>query len=323
MRREVKSYARSYGSVGMLALAVIAALLGASRLSRVLFERPRDRAAAAGREGALAASLPVVPADGQREENLYQVTLADGHVEAFRDERWITIQRGDLLTPDDVVRTVAGARAVLKLGASTEIELREKVEVRLDRLSGSEASVDLRHGKVVARVVRAGDNLVITARETRASNTGPAHFIVVAEETGKVAVAATQGSVRFAAGGKEITVPQGTESRAQPDAGPADPEKIPEDVLLSVVWPDAERHAAHVPVKGQVGPSSVVTVNGAKVDVSADGKFTTSVALRPGSNAVNVETEDITGRKKNSSATLVRQPPRPKLEAETTELWAR
>ena len=68
--------------------------------------------------------------------------------------------------------------------------------------------------------------------------------------------------------------------------------------------------------------SSVVTINGARVPVAADGKFATQVPLREGENVVQVEAEDVTGRRKTTSTTLVRQPTRrPKLAAEPAELW--
>ena len=89
-----------------------------------------------------------------------------------------------------------------------------------------------------------------------------------------------------------------------------------------MVWPEAEKHAAKVPVRGTAGASSVVKVNGERVPVGSDGQFATSVALHKGENVVKVETEDLTGRTKASSTTLVREPARrPKLAPEPAELW--
>jgi hypothetical protein len=321
MRRQRPRSFRPYADVVVLALGVAAGLLVASRLSRVLFERPTP-ARPSVMAAATAGAPPVAGAGARSDGSLFRVVTAEGGVEAYRDGRWLAIRRGDLLTLEDLVRTGAGARAVLKLGASTEIELRERVEIRLDRLSGTGASVDLRRGKLVAHVARAGDNLAITARETRTFNDGPAHFIVMAAESGRVSVAATEGTARFSAAGKQVSVAKGRESHADPDAPPSDPEEIPEDVLLSVVWPEAERHAASAPVRGTVGPSSVVTVNGTPVVVAPDGRFTASVPLREGSNEVKVEAEDLAGRRRTSTTTLMRQPARPpKLAAEPGELW--
>jgi hypothetical protein len=311
---------RSYTGVVVLALGVAAGLFVASRLSRILFERPALPHASVALPAAVAPAPVAAPPPV--DASLFQVVTAEGGVEAYREGKWIAIQHGDLLTASDVVRTVPGARAVLKVGESTEIELRENVEIRLDRLSGTETSVNLRQGKLVARVGRPGNNLAITASDTRTSNDGPAHFIVMATEGGKVAVASTQGNARFTAAGKEVLIPPGKTSHAAPGAPPADPEEIPEDVILSVVWPDAEKHAAHVPVSGTAGTASVVKVNGERVAVEADGRFAASIALHKGENVVKVETEDLTGRTKASSTTLVREPTRrPKLAPEQKDLW--
>jgi hypothetical protein len=293
----------------LLVIGAGAALFVATRVSRLLFERPVHQPGVAGRP------------PGAEDGGVFQVMAAEGQVDAYRDGRWIAVQRGDLLTRDDVVRTVPASRAVLRLGG-TEIELREKVEIRLDRLSPAGASVDLRRGKVVARVSAPSDALAITARETRTSNEGPAHFVVMADEHGVVSVAALAGAARFAAAGKTVTVPAGSETRSRPGLPPDDPEKIPEEVLLQVVWPAAEKHAETAVLSGRAGTSALVTVNGVPTPVAPDGRFSATVPLREGSNVVEVQTEDVAGRTRRESTTLVRRPVRPpRLAPEPVELW--
>jgi hypothetical protein len=73
-----------------------------------------------------------------------------------------------------------------------------------------------------------------------------------------------------------------------------------------------------------VGASSLVTVNGTSVAVSPEGKFAAAIPLREGSNVVNVETEDLTGRKKQAVNTLLRPSTRPpKLAPVPSQLWKR
>ena len=163
-------------------------------------------------------------------------------VEAGRNGAWRPIKNGDTLTRADAVRTAAGAGATLRLSAGTEVELREKVEIGLDRLP-SGATVDLRHGKVFARV-SGSDGLEINAHDTRTANDGPAHFVVMSDDNGRVSVAALTGRARFSAGGKSLSVPAGSESSSVAGGPPSDPERIPEEVLLDVVWPaEEQRHA--------------------------------------------------------------------------------
>jgi len=306
-----------YGLVALV-VAVGGGLFAASRLSRALFERPAQGPVAA------AAELKGNPDAGADDDaRIFQVVSADGQVDAYRDGRWIAIHQGDLLTRDDLVRTVPGAHAVLRLSAGGEIELREKVEIRLDRLSAAGSSVDLRRGKVVARVDAARETLAITARETTTSTEGPAHVVVQADEHGQVSVATLKGTARFASAGKTVVLPEGTETRsARAGAPPEDPEKIPEEVLLQVVWPEGDHHGDTAQIEGHVRPASLVTINGAQTAVGDDGRFAATVPLRDGPNHVDVQTEDLAGRTRDARATIERRPTRPpRLAPEPGELW--
>lgn len=255
------------------------------------------------------------------ESRIFRVAEASGRVETQRQGRWVPLSADDVLTEQDVVRTSNG-RAVLKLGAM-EIELRERVEVRLDSISRAGATVDLRRGKVVARVNRDGDNLAIVAARTRAANDGvPARFVVLADEHGRVSVATTDGKARFEAAGRVVSVPAGRTSYADLNQEPAVPENIPEDVFLSVVWPTGDNHEDNVPVTGRVRPGAAVRVNGNVADVDGTGRFTANVPVKDGVNPVEVEVEDIAGRLKREARDIRKVPSRPPpLSPEPTDLW--
>jgi hypothetical protein len=64
-----------------------------------------------------------------------------------------------------------------------------------------------------------------------------------------------------------------------------------------------------------------VTVNGTRTTVGDDGHFTATVPLRTGKNAVDVAAEDLQGRTRQTSTTLVRRGPPPALTPEATQLW--
>jgi len=308
---------RRFGLALPLLLAA-AALAVAAIVSRRLTRAPWPVNQAAPSRGAEAATT-AAPGD---DSGTFQVTAATGLVEAQRDGRWIAIKDGDTLTRADVVRTAPGARAVLHLSAGSEIELRERVEIGLDRLP-SGPTVDLRRGKVLARVSGA-DALAITSHQTRTANEGPAHFVVLSDPQGRVSVATLSGTARFAAGGKTVALPAGTESSSEAGAAPADPERIPEEIFLEVVWPAGEqRHATdHTEIHGRAAPSSVVTVNGQQANVGSDGQFTSALPLHEGKNSLGVEVEDLSGRTRQASTTVVRHgPPQPALTPEPTELW--
>ena len=339
-----------------LALIAIAIVVAATRVSRRLFESPEKTARDAPPTAVAAAGAPL-PAGGE-ETYVFEVMSATGRVEAQRGETWSAIRQGDKLTRSDVVRTSAASGAVLRLAAGTEIELRAGVEIRLDAWSAAApapgaaggaasggagngtapiaaapaassppggATVDLRRGKVLARVGNTG-SLAINARDTRTTSEGPARFVVLADENGRVAVATIAGKTRFAAGGKSVSLPAGTASASQGGAPPEDPEHISEEVFLNVVWPTVDRHGEHAQIKGRATPSSVVTVRAPggleTAAVGADGQFSVTVPVSIGKTPIEVEAEDLVGHTKQATTTLTRRPPPPPaLRPEATDLW--
>jgi hypothetical protein len=312
-------------SKGILALtavcAVLITILGvvAFRMTPPLGGRPR----ATNLAPVAAPAVPPRAVVPEVESRIFQVTEATGRVEAHRGGKWVLIVAGDVLTQDDLVRTGNG-RAILKLGGTTEIELRDRVEVRLDSISRAGASVDLRRGRVVAHVRRSGGNVAITAARTRTANEGvfPARFVVTADEHGRVTVATTEGSAQFESAGRVVRVPAGTATRADPGEAPINPEKISEDVFLAVAWPSGDRRDEKVPLTGRAAPGSLVHVNGAETAVDGNGQFATSVSLRVGQNPIEVEVEDVSGRLKTERREIRKIPTKgPELAPVPTKLW--
>ena len=252
----------------------------------------------------------------------FEVASATGSVEVQRAGVWSPIKRGDTLTRSDVVRTDAASSATLRLAAGTEIELRSGVEIGLDRLPGG-ASVDLRRGKVLARV-NVADALAITAHETRTTSEGPARFVVLADEHGRVSVAALEGRTRFSAGGKSISLTAGTTSSSVAGAPPRSPSASPRRCCWRSCGRPASSTGPTRRIAGHAAPSSLVSVNGAPAAVGTDGRFTATIPIREGKNVVDIEAEDLAGRTRHDGATLVRRAPHPpKLTPEAADLWKR
>jgi hypothetical protein len=289
----------------------------ALRYSRQAAQAPR----AIGRGTASAPAEPV-PFRPEVESRNFLVAEASGRVEAMRGDAWVLIKPGDVLTKDDVVRTGVG-RALLKLSGASEVELRDRVEIRLDSISNAGASLDLRRGKVLAHVGRAGDNLAITAAHTRTANAGglPARFVVTADEKGRVAVAATEGSAQVEAAGRLVTVGAGAQTRVEPGRPPSDPERIPEDILLTVTWPGGERHEERLPISGSVAPGSQVRVNGAPAVPDGAGRFISSVPLHNGPNPIEVVVDDVAGRSRRERREIRKITEALPLAPVPTNLW--
>jgi hypothetical protein len=299
--------------ITVLALVAIV-LVAASLLSREFFEQ---------RTPEMPAGLsPVPPITPEADTRYFRVTALQGEVEALQKGQWYLVRAGHLLSTKDVVRTKPGARVVLRRG-SVELELQSNMDLRLDDLEKESARVGLlRGGRVSASIGDENEQVEITARHTKTASVGAARFVVSMTPTGKVSVAASEGAARFSAVGKEVLVSAGSVSTAMPDRAPGDPEPMPKEILLSVVWPEDDRIDSHAQVKGKAQASSHVVVNGVDTEVSEDGTFHTSVPLKIGKNQVEVEAEDIAGRTKAVEKTVTRAAPAPTLVPSDKELWS-
>jgi hypothetical protein len=201
--------------------------------------------------------------------------------------------------------------------------VRQDVDVRLDQLASKTASFGvLRGSSVVTSVEDPSETVEITAGGTRSRNRGPSRWVVEQSPDG-VTVGTIKGEVVFEAKGKEVNVGAGQESTARPGEEPSPPETLPEDLLLSVMWPEIEHAQPQAHVAGKTRPSSRVKVNGVEASVHADGRFAAQVPLNVGQNKIEVEAQDILGKKKAVNKTIRRPPPSPTLESTDEELWKR
>jgi hypothetical protein len=292
---------------------VVVVLLLATLVSRRFFE---------DRKPEMPAGLsPVAPLVPEGSANLFRVAALQGEVEALQNGQWYVVRAGHLLSSKDVIRTKTGARALLRRG-SVELDLRDNMDLRLEDLEQETARVGLlRGGKVSASVGGNKEHVEITALHTKTANVGAARFVVSLSPSGKVNVATSEGAARFSGKGKEVIVPGGSASSAMPNEAPTDPEPIPQEILLSVIWPEDDRVVAQAKIKGKAQPSSRVNVNGVETEVGADGAFRASVPLKIGKNRVQVDAEDILGRTKSVDKEVVRAATPPTLEPSDQELW--
>jgi hypothetical protein len=110
-------------------------------------------------------------------------------------------------------------------------------------------------------------------------------------------------------------------STAMPEEAPSDPEPIPQELLLSVIWPDDDRIDAQARIKGRAQASSRVNVNGVETEVGADGTFRAVLPLKIGKNRVQVDAEDVLGRSKSVEKVVGRAAAKPTLEPTGQEIW--
>jgi hypothetical protein len=292
---------------------VVVILVGATLLSRFFFERRRPEMPAG-----LPSPAPRMPL---AEPAQFRVSALAGTVEAFQNGQWYVARAGHLLSSKDVVRTHGGSHALLRRG-SVEIDVRDNMDLRLDKLEEATTKLGLlRGGRVSAFVGKDNEKLEIEALDTRTTNVGAARFAVSVAPSGKVSVTAAEGAARFEAHGKQVLVRKGNESTAFPGAVPSDPEPIPEQLLLSVIWPEDDKAEAVSRIRGRASPSSRVRVNGEETPVAPDGTFLARVQVSEPKTRVHVEAEDIAGRQKAVYKVLRPAPRAPSLQPSGDELW--
>jgi uncharacterized membrane protein len=298
------------------AVAIVAGgFTAAGLVSRRLFEgAPGDRTSVA--------AVRSTSLSHEAETSRFRVAALQGSVECLQNGRAYVLQAGDLLSVDDVLRTPAGSRVILRRG-KTEIEVREKLSIRLDELARetSRFGVLSGDGDIAAKVGNAGENVAISAEQTEAVNEGASRFVVSLTAKGTVGVAVAEGQVLFKGRDRQVRVPAGQESVAPRGQPPSAPSTIPQDLMLSVTWPEAAEPMRPARISGTARPLSRVKVNGREVEVQTGGSFTADVPVRGGETRVEVDAIDLWGRSKKVTGTIRPQAPPPTLQNTTEELW--
>ncbi|HET7786628.1 MAG TPA: FecR domain-containing protein [Myxococcales bacterium] len=275
---------------GQVAALIAAVLIVAAILFRLaVYEPPRAPRAAA--PAAASSHLPVQAV----------VLSVEGEVERGHEgSAWSAVQPGQTVRADDLLRTGAHGHTDLAIGQKSRLSIGESSEVSVRELSDMVHRFRLTRGRMAAqydpeggRVLRVEDGAGDAVAETRA-----ARFSLLSTGTG-IAVATASGAVSLSARRQTVEVAAGEQSFALRGAAPAAPSPIPTAVLLKV----ANAMAGASPtlcaeIDGRAAPSSEVTVDGAPVQLAADGSFHESVPRARGKRSVLVAIRDSAGREK-------------------------
>ena len=294
----------------------------ATRVSRRLFESAR--AAAAGRRPQAAAAGARRAAAGRRGRARLRGHVGDrqgrGAARATAGRR---SSRATSSRASDVVRTVRGVRRRAAPGGrdgDRAARRRRDPPGRVER--GRSPRRRRRRGRRRPRPAAAGARAAPASicgaarcsrasaaparcRSTRATprttSEGPARFVVLADEHGRVAVATIAGTARFAAGGKSVIAAGGHGVRAaRRGAPPDDPEHISEEVFLNVVWPT--RRSSRRARRDQGPRDAVVGRDRARAERPRDRRrrrrrtvLGHRAAVGVGKTPIEVEAEDLVG----------------------------
>lgn len=235
-----------------------------------------------------------------------------GTVQVRRGGEWRTARVGESLRPSDAVRTLEGSYAVLIGGEAVEVRMEAGTEMSVEDLTDSLSRVLLGNGMTTVRVKPdAGMTLeVMAAGSDAVARTEGGTFTLSNNGAGTVALATLAGEASFSGQHKVVIVRAGQQSIVRPGHGPSDPTPIPTSLLLKVNWPTRPRR--QVVLSGQTDPGARVDVGGRIIPTDEEGRFSHTVSLEEGANAVQVHALSVGGlhQKDERALTLDTTPPK-------------
>jgi PKD repeat protein len=196
-----------------------------------------------------ARSRPPEPAPGRWQA---EVGSASGAVDLVRSGRRLRIAAGQELRPGDILQTGGKARAAVRLGDGTLVELNERTDLTLGG-SGPTVLPHLGQGDVYVRAARqgAGHPLVFNAgRHDQAEVLGTEFELSCPE--GATTLRVVDGNVRFGPTSAAVTVAAGFACQAQPGGQPGAPE--PCDPGQVALWRSGRTPPAVAKVEPKLPP---------------------------------------------------------------------
>jgi hypothetical protein len=263
---------------------------------------------------------PVVKAAAAPEEKARPVDLelseVTGTVEVRHGGEWVPAKAGVRLRPTDAVRTRDGSYAVLIGGEAVQVRMDPETEVSVEELTDSLSRILLGNG-MATTIVRPGERHTFEVRAAGSdavARTGEGTFTMSNDGKGTVAVGTREGEVTFLGQGKVVIVRSGQQSIVRPGKAPSEPAPMPSSLLLKVQWPaGATTRQRKLVVAGQTEAGGRVEVEGETLFPEPDGRFSHTVTLKEGRNAVHVRALSISGGKQEESREIHLDTTPPKL----------
>jgi hypothetical protein len=219
------------------------------------------------------------------------------------DGGWEDAKGGEVLAPNDGVRTADGSYALLVGGEYWEVKMEPGTEVGLGELSASISKLLLESGMAHAKVHGAGRHTfeVHAAGSDAMATTDAGTFTVATNGHGTVALGTESGEVFFSGQGRVVIVRAGQSSIVKPGSAPSAPAPVPKSLLLKVALPTRSTlNTKIITVAGSSEPGALVEVQGHVVPTEADGTFSAKVTLKEGRNRVEVRSQGVGGTKNQS-----------------------
>ncbi len=249
---------------------------------------------------------PVAEKDAGRALTAVRLAQVQGTVEIRKGAsgEWAVAKEGDLLSPNDGVRTRDGSYAVMVGEEYWEVKMEPGTEVGIGDLSESITRLLFANGMARA-TVRGGGRHSFEVRSTTGdatASTDAGVFTMAGNGKGTVAIGTEEGEVRLVGKGRVVIVRAGQQSIVHAGQAPSDPTPIPNSLLLKVALPAASTvNRPKVVLRGQVEPGTQLEVQGRVVQADDKGRFEAQVPLMEGKNSVEVRARGVGGQTATST----------------------
>jgi hypothetical protein len=237
-----------------------------------------------------------------------RIASVEGGVEVRRgDGSWGAARGGDVLAGSEAVRTLDGAVAVLAGGEAWEVRMEPGTQVAVDELTESISRLLLSNGMAIATVRGAARHSfeVRAAGADALAKSSNGTFAISNNGEGTVAVGTRDGEVELSGKGRVVIVRAGQQAVVRPGHAPSEPSAVPSSLMLKVRWPQKSLLTRNrLVVTGETDPGAQVEIAGRSVRASGDGRFSQTVSLSEGKNALRVRATGVGGAKATSDADL-------------------
>ena len=235
---------------------------------------------------------------------------------------WEPVAEGTVLELSDSLRTSSGGFAVLELGGDTLVRVGAESQVSVSEIRERASRIRLEEGQVTGDVIAEGARLEVSFRGTDAvAVASEGRFSAVNAGGGYIAVSSSSGSVELTAASQTVTVGPGEQSVVLPDLPPSAPRAADAALFLKLGRPPTsiQREPTTI-VEGRTTPGTLLRAGDVRAVAGSDGRFSITVPLREGRNAVVVEALAPDGRQVEASLPSITVDSKP-LDVTGTVKW--
>jgi hypothetical protein len=171
--------------------------------------------------------------------------------------------------------------------------------VEIGAVSQAVSELLLREGRVASNVTKEEGFVfrVVSEESGAVAEAEEGRFDALRRGSGPLVVASRDARVVVSAQGRKETIEGGEQTSVTPGEPPTKAAPVPPSLFLKLAQNARRIRQTKATVEGQTTPSAVVSVGGVYTTADAAGRFTVEVPLQEGENAIDVNVEDVMGRR--------------------------